>query len=565
MDQLKGQVTLRGIIIGSVGCVVITATSAYIALKMGMLPWPIIFAALISLFFLKALGKTNYHEVNVTHTIMSAGAMVAGGLAFTIPAIWMIGAGEVSLVEMLVVAFAGVILGSICTALLRKHFIEKSQLEFPIGTAAAQTIVAGDKGGKTGLNLLGSLGFAGLYTALRDWFAAVPGLLFGSAAFPGVAFGFYNSPMLLAVGFIVGTASVVVLFIGALLGHLGIVFGLSSLGYWSVEAGQGFTSSLGMGVMMGCGIGVIAKLIFTNGLAAFKNKKTREASVSVESARTDGATSKLKLNKVTAGIAAGAVAAVALLVCFLLGLSPVPCLIVVALVWATTAMAAQSVGQTGIDPMEIFGLIVLLIVAAFSATPQVQLVFIAGIIAVACGLTGDLMNDFKAGHILGTNPRAQWIGQAIGGVIGAVVAVVVMSVLVNAYGTEAFGAGKDFVAAQASVVASMISGIVNVPAFVSGIILGCVLYMFGLPVMMLGLGFYLPFYLSSTIFVGAMIKVIFDAIKRYLAKRKPEEERKRFTEAANETGLIAASGLLAGESIAGVIIAFIFVALGLWG
>ena len=104
MDSVKGQLTLRGIVIGCVGCAIITAASVYTALKMGALPWPIVFAAIISLFFLKALGhgKASLNEANVTHTVMSAGAMVAGGLAFTIPGIWMLGyADEVGWFEML--------------------------------------------------------------------------------------------------------------------------------------------------------------------------------------------------------------------------------------------------------------------------------------------------------------------------------------------------------------------------------------------------------------------------------------------------------------------------------
>ncbi|MFQ9180181.1 MAG: OPT/YSL family transporter [Eggerthella lenta] len=104
----------------------------------------------------------------------------------------------------------------------------------------------------------------------------------------------------------------------------------------------------------------------------------------------------------------------------------------VLLAFVATAMSAQSVGQTGIDPMEIFGLIVLLAVAAVSSVPQVQLFFVAGIVAVACGLAGDVMNDFHAGHVLGTSPKAQWIGQAIGAVLGALVAVAVMAILASA-------------------------------------------------------------------------------------------------------------------------------------
>ena len=73
--SMRGQLTLRGVVIGVLGCVIITASSAYTALKMGALPWPIIFAAVISLFFLKLMGNASLNEANVTHTIMSAGAM----------------------------------------------------------------------------------------------------------------------------------------------------------------------------------------------------------------------------------------------------------------------------------------------------------------------------------------------------------------------------------------------------------------------------------------------------------------------------------------------------------
>ena len=121
MDSVKGQLTLRGLLIGCVGCIIITAASVYTALKMGALPWPIVFAAIISLFFLKAIsrGRASLNEANVTHTVMSAGAMVAGGLAFTIPGIWMLGfADATSIFEMLLVALAGVVLGLVCTVLL---------------------------------------------------------------------------------------------------------------------------------------------------------------------------------------------------------------------------------------------------------------------------------------------------------------------------------------------------------------------------------------------------------------------------------------------------------------
>ena len=569
MQALKGQLTLRGVAIGCVGCAIITAASAYTALKMGALPWPIIFAAIISLFFLKALGHTNLSEANVTHTVMSAGAMVAGGLAFTIPGAWMLGhAAEIDWFQMLAVALAGVVLGLVCTALLRRHFIEDAELEYPIGQAAAQTLVAGDSGGSTGKKLFGAMGLAGLFTALRDGLGAIPSLLFGNVALPGVAFGVYLSPMLLAVGFLVGTGAVAVWFAGALIGNFGIVVGGTAAGLWDVAAAQGIVSSLGMGVMMGCGVGVIAKNILPKAVSLVRDTRGSVAVARVEAASPTAADEAAapgarRRRRLTAGLAALAVAAVALLACFALGLGAVPSVIVVLLAFVTCAMSAQSVGQTGIDPMEIFGLIVLLAVAALSDVAQVQLFFVAGVVAVACGLAGDIMNDFKAGHVLGTDPRAQWIGQAVGGVLGAVVAVAVMAVLLAAYGPDAFGLQGTFVAAQASVVATMVAGIPSVPAFLVGLAVGFALYLLGAPAMMLGLGIYLPFYMSLTAFLGAMAKMAYDAVcARRRAKLPPDEAAARL-KAQDETGLVVASGLLGGESVVGVVIALVAVAAGL--
>lgn len=569
MQALKGQLTLRGVAIGCVGCAIITAASAYTALKMGALPWPIIFAAIISLFFLKALGHTNLSEANVTHTVMSAGAMVAGGLAFTIPGAWMLGhAAEIDWFQMLAVALAGVVLGLVCTALLRRHFIEDAELEYPIGQAAAQTLVAGDSGGSTGKKLFGAMGLAGLFTVLRDGLGAIPSLLFGNVALPGVAFGVYLSPMLLAVGFLVGTGAVAVWFAGALIGNFGIVVGGTAAGLWDVAAAQGIVSSLGMGVMMGCGVGVIAKNILPKAVSLVRDTRGSVAVARVEAASPTAADEAAapgarRRRRLTAGLAALAVAAVALLACFALGLGAVPSVIVVLLAFVTCAMSAQSVGQTGIDPMEIFGLIVLLAVAALSDVAQVQLFFVAGVVAVACGLAGDIMNDFKAGHVLGTDPRAQWIGQAVGGVLGAVVAVAVMAVLLAAYGPDAFGLQGTFVAAQASVVATMVAGIPSVPAFLVGLAVGFALYLLGAPAMMLGLGIYLPFYMSLTAFLGAMAKMAYDAVcARRRAKLPPDEAAARL-KAQDETGLVVASGLLGGESVVGVVIALAAVAAGL--
>ena len=414
MESTKGQLTLRSIIIGCIGCVVITAASLYTALKMGALPWPIVFAALISLFFLRALKSRSLNEANVTHTIMSAGAMVAGGLAFTIPGIWMLGAGEVSLTQMILIALAGVLLGLVACGLLRRRFIEEEELEFPMGQAAAETLYAGNSGGKVGAQLFGAMGFAGVFAALRDVLSAIPAMVLGNITIPGVIFGIYLSPMMLSVGFLVGTAAMVAWFSGAL-AQVVIVAGGSAAGLFSVAEGQSINSCLGMGLMIGFGLAVVVKDII---FRAIRTSKSNKAAAAKESA-VPSASHK---EKFTAGIIALVAAVIALALCMIAGIGPISSIVIVLFSFVTVAMAAQSVGQTGIDPMEIFGLIVLLIVAAFGDTPQMQLFFVAAVIAIACGLGGDVMNDFKAGHIIGTSPKAQLIGQAIGGLVGAGIA-----------------------------------------------------------------------------------------------------------------------------------------------
>ena len=76
---------------------------------------------------------------------MSAGAMVAGGMAFTIPGIYILNPdAQVTTWQLLVIALAGVTLGLIFTALIRKYFVETKELPYAMGQAAAETLQIGE-------------------------------------------------------------------------------------------------------------------------------------------------------------------------------------------------------------------------------------------------------------------------------------------------------------------------------------------------------------------------------------------------------------------------------------
>ncbi len=532
--SFREQLTVRGIVIGIIGAIVLTMSSMYVALKLGALPWPIIFVALVSMFFLKMFGKigkeTNINEINVTHTVMSAGAMTAGGLAFTLPGIYMLNPNAtVSLTKLLVIVLGGVILGLIFTALIRKYFVETKQLPYPMGQAAAETLIVGDEGGKKSATLFTSLGLAAVFTVLRDWFVAFPATLLNSKMMAYGSFaGIWLSPMLIAVGYIIGPVAIGVWFLGAIIGDFGILMGGTELGWWDAAAAAAVKSSLGIGLMVGTGVGIILKGILPKAKEIFGPMF-----------------SKKMIGQGFIDLRWAPIVMVLLAAIFatLTNMGVIASIITIVGVWLATSMSAQCVGQSGINPMEIFGIIVLIAAKAVSSVGQTEMFFVAAIVAIACGLAGDVMNDFKAGYILKSDPKAQWIGEAIGGLVGAFVAVGVFYVILTAYGPTAFGNPEMFIAPQAGAVAAMVGGIPNMTAFLIGLVVAIILYFVNFPVMTLGLGVYLPFYLSATAFIGGALKFI-------VQKVAPEWDKKG-------TGLIIASGLLGGEAVVGVVIALI--------
>lgn len=540
MRPFKEQFTLRGVITGLVGCVIITASSIYVALKLGALPWPIFFVVLLALFVLKLVSKgkrsraANINEVNVSASIMSAGAMVAGGLAFTIPGIYiLLGNVHVPLLTIVLCAVSGVLIGSIGTSLFRRHFIVESNLPYPIGVGAAETLQAGDKGGRKAAQLFASLGFAGIFVLLRDWFGLIPAMLFSKVSIPRVDFGLYVSPMALAMGFMIGPVAALVWFLGGIIGNFGIVTGGSFLGWWSLDTAVDIRTSLGIGLMIGCGVGIILKEVLPRAKTLFKPLVSRGSGNAIVPMRW----------------APFVLAALFLVLAFVCGLGLLPTLLLVVLVWVVMTMAAQSTGQAGINPMEVFGVIVLLVIALITSTGGIEAFLVAATATVACGFVGDLMNDFKVGHMLKTDPKAQWLGVTLGGLVGAVIGAGVIALFVSAYGADSFGPGKEFIAAQASVVATMVGGIPNLWAFAIGGVVGMLLYLLRAPAITLGLGVYLPFYLTLTIAAGAAVRFVIGLFAPRWVKK--------------EDGMVIASGLLGGESIVGVVMALVAVVSGL--
>ncbi len=533
-SSFKEQFTTRGMIIGALGSIILTTSSMFVALKISSLPWPIMFVALVSMFALKACGNTNINEINVCHTAMSAGSMIAGGLAFTLPGIWMLdNNASVPTVQLIMVSLGGTILGLIFTSLMRKYFVETEQLPLPMGTSAAEALVLGDQGGKKAITLFSSLGLSAVWTLLRDWFGVVPSLIPGGMVPSLLKYGSYGaiwaSPMLISVGYLVGPLMCGGVLVGAIIGDFGVLVGGQSAGLWDAVVASNIKSSLGIGIMVGTGIGIFIKGILPNAKKIFGPMFQK------------GITGDSIVNLRWAPIVMVILAFLFTVICDM----PILASIITILgAWLATAMSSQCVGMSGINPMEVFGIFILLIAKLVAPSmSSTSAFFVAAIVAVAAGICGDVMNDFKAGYILHSDPKAQWYSEVIGGLVGAFVAVGVLVIIVTAYGGDVFGS-VTFPAAQAAAVSAMVGGISHVPAFIIGLIVGCALYCFNVSIVMtLGLGVYLPLYLSATFVLGGVLRLILDKCA------------KKWTEAGN--GQIIAAGLLGGEGVMGVIIALI--------
>lgn len=531
------QLSLRSLVIGMLGSCIITASSMYVALRMSALPWPTIFVAVLSMALLKALGKTTLNEINITQTAMSAGAMVAGGLAFTLPGLWITGIWKdtsfsgPNFLKTLCIALAGMLLGTVLTWYQRIRFVQGKALPYPIGVAAAETLEAGDTGGHKALLLFGTMGASAVFTYLRDSLGWIPQALVSKWLYArNFNVGIWLSPMAAGIGYMIGTLYTGVWFLGSVLSYLLIIPLGPALGLFKdTAAATAFKNTAGIGLMVGTGIGILISYI----ASSVKNLKDREKNKPAQEASGKAKPSALRRLLIAVPVLA------AYILSILCGLGPVTSVLLLAGTFAASAMAATITGETGINPMEVFGIIVLLAVRLIVPVEATGAFFIAACVAVACGYAGDLLNDYKTGQMLGTSPVAQLISQTVGGLAGTVVAAAAMFALIGQFG--GVGPDKGLPAGQAFAVSQMVSGIGSPAVFAVAALIGVALYLLRVPAMTLGIGMYLSFEISSVVFLGGLVRFIADKVRKK----------------SSETGTIAASGLLGGEGITGVAVAII--------
>ncbi len=519
----ESPLTLRALVLGAILSILVGMYSAYAGLKIGGVYWPIITTSLIALALLKLFGKTNKNEVNVLQTAANTGGLLAAGLIFTIPAIWLLGL-DISLWDVFWIALIGGGTGLIFSVPLRKQLIERDKLPYPDGTAAAALIEAGDRGGKQAGTLLKSLSIGGIFAVIRDYLALIPSyvnLETLKASFANVfSLGSSISLIPFSGGYLIGPRFTFAWFLGALVTYFLLVpYFLAQGAADKFSVVIEIAKPLGVGIVFG---GAIAYFVL-HGLGAL-SRIVREWDATKQSK----------------GAGFALIVATGILTIITDMNAPLAVLAMIG-AFIMAFVAARVTGELNVDPLEIFAFLVMLLAKLLLGFNALYLVVLAAVVAIAAGTAGDIMQDLKTGHLLGTKPEHQVVAQLVGLFAAA---LVMGGVIFALHATQGIGS-VNLPAPQAVALQQILSTPGISSAMQLGIVVGLALTLlthfsgWGIASIAFGIGLYVPIELSFPLFIGGMIRW-------WAEKRK-----------LHEKGMLYAAGFIAGEGLIGVILALL--------
>ena len=235
---------MKAVVIGALFGLLFGASTVYLGLRAGLTVSASIPIAVLAISVLKRLGGSTILENNIVQTIGSAGESVAGGVVFTIPALIFLtpnGPEYFNYFQITVLTFAGGILGVLMMVPLRRALIVKEHgvLPYPEGTACAEVLVAGERGGKLATLVFSGLGVGALWKAL-SWVFNIFRTEVGYTAprtsqFPNASLNVDISPEYLGVGYVIGPRIAGTMFAGGVLSWLVLLPLLSIVGQYITE------------------------------------------------------------------------------------------------------------------------------------------------------------------------------------------------------------------------------------------------------------------------------------------------------------------------------------------
>ena len=469
-DQRPPELTVRALLLGSIFGVIFGAVTVYVGLRAGLTVAASIPIAVLSISILRVLGRASILENNIVQTTGNAGQSIASGVIFTLPALVFLGFDlEYSRIFML--ALIGGWLGVLFMIPLRRQLIvkEHAALPYPEGTACADVLIAGEKGGSMASRVFLGLGLGGIYTFFQNanLFRAWPEspeypLDFGSQhVMKGASINAEATSEYLGVGYIIGSRVAGVIFAGGVFSWLVVMpliyfFGkalpqpvypgqipIAQMGPSDLWAS--YIKPMGAGAVAAAGLITLLKTIPTIWSALTAGLKSMKGGAEEASAKPIRTENDLSMRVVIIG-------SLLIVVCMFIFLQfkPVPgafvgwtanlaaSLLVVVFGFLFVTVSSRIVGLVGSSASPVSGMTI----ATLMATAAVFLIqgwtapafgalaiTIGGVVCIAASNSGDTSQDLKTGYIVGSTPRLQQIALMIGVVVSTLIIGVTLNLM----------------------------------------------------------------------------------------------------------------------------------------
>lgn len=576
-DKITPEITVASIVMGVLLAIIFGAANAYLGLRVGMTVSASIPAAVIAMGVIRILMRKNsILESNIVQTVGSAGESLAAGAIFTLPALFLWAAegktDKPGMVEITLIALIGGLLGVFFMVPLRNALIVKEHgiLPYPEGTACAEVLLAGEKGGASASTVFAGMGFAAIFKFVIDGLKLVAGEVSkGVKGFAG-EIGTQIYPAVMSVGYICGPRISSYMFAGGVLSWLVIIplivlFGADIVLYPGTETVGAMYAQGGAGAIWSSYIRYIGAGALAAGgiISLIKSlpliiKTFGGAMKSMSGAKADSS------DRTTRDISMKVVIVAIVILTFLVWLVPaipvsfIGAVIVVVFGFFFATVSSRMVGLVGssnnpVSGMAIATLLIATLILKFTGSTGVagmcSAIAIGSIICIVSAIAGDTSQDLKTGYLLGATPKKQQIGEIVGVVAAALAIGGTLYLLDSAWG---FGS-QELAAPQATLMKMIIEGVMegNLPwALVfTGVFIAVFVEVLGIPVLPVAIGVYLPVQLNACIMIGGLVRLALDKLKRN------EEEKK---EIVND-GILFCSGMIAGEGLVGIVLALLAV------
>jgi putative OPT family oligopeptide transporter len=574
--------TLKAIVAGVVLGIVFGAANAYLGLRVGLTVSAAIPAAVMAVALFAAVQSVTGKggtilEANIAQTIGSASTSLASGVIFTIPALFMWGMAPPYL-QVVILSLLGAVLGIAAMVPLRRLLIVQSheELPYPEGTACAEVLKATAGGSSASTWIFRGMAVGVVLKLVVSLFFIMPSAVHaGLPVLPKAVLALELAPALIGVGFILGYKQSGVLVAGSLVSAVVLTPLIAYAGEGLVgplapevstrvaemsasEIWARYVRYIGAGAVAVAGIITVAKALPTmwSAFAAVARgiRGGGDAAARTALPATD--------RDLPGSFVVGAIVVVVLISALVPGvfagnMGPLARAIagagvgIFGLMFVT--VAARIVGIVGVSsqPTSGMALITLIGIAAVfaamgwtDAPAKAAVLTVGTIVAVAASKAGDISQSLKAGWLVGATPLYQQVGQLIGAAFACWAVAATVMLLGQAY---TFGSA-DLPAPQATLMKTIVEGVLagELPwgLVLSGGGLAVGAWLTAISPLAFAIGVYLPLATMSAIYVGGVVR----AITEKRGKGKPAAT-------SGDPGILAASGLVAGEGLAGVLVA----------